>query len=51
MMGEERVLVFRQAIKAAIERVVLGEAFVRAQQVGAGGGGKPVAVQASFAAG
>jgi hypothetical protein len=50
-MGEEFVLVFQQTVEATIERVVLGEAFVRAQQTGAGGGGKPVAVQAPFAAG
>ena len=50
-MGEEFVPVFQQAVGAAIERVVLREAFVRAQQAGAGRGGKPVAVQTPFAAG
>ena len=50
-MGEECVLVCQQTVETAIKRVILGEAFVRAQQVGAGGGGKPVAVQTPFAAG
>ena len=50
-MGEERVLVFEQSIQAAIERVVLGEAFVGTEQVGTGGGGKPVPVQPPFAPG
>ena len=43
-MGEEFVLVCEQTVETAIERVVLRKAFVRAEQVGAGGGGKPVAV-------
>ena len=50
-MGEEFVPVFQQAVGAAIERVVLREAFVRAQQAGAGRGGKPAAVQTPFVAG
>ena len=50
-MGEEFVPVFQQAVGAAIERVVLREAFVRAQQAGAGRGGKRAAVQTPFAAG
>ena len=50
-MGEEFVLVFQQAVEAAIKRVVLGEALVRAEQIGTGGGGKPVTVQTPFAAG
>ena len=50
-MGEEFVLVFQQTVEAAIERIVLRQALVRAQQIGAGGGGEPVAVQAPFAAG
>ena len=48
--GAEGGLVFEQTIQTAIERVVLGGAFVRAEQIGAGGGGKPVPV-GDFAAG
>ena len=50
-MGEEFILVFQQTVEAAIERVVLRNALVRAHQVGAGGGGKPVPMQTPFAAG
>jgi hypothetical protein len=50
-MGEEFVLGFQQAVQAAIERVVLRNAFVHVEQVGAGSGGEPVPVQTPFAAG
>jgi len=41
-VGEERVLMFQQTVQAVIERVVLGDAFVHAQQIDAGGGAKPM---------
>jgi len=47
-MGEELVLVGEQAVEATINHVVLGEPFVRAEQVGAGGGGEQVPVQPPF---
>ena len=47
-MGEERVLVFEQTVEAAIERVVLREAFIHAQEIGQRGGAKPVAMQPPF---
>ena len=50
-MGEERVLVCAQTVQTALERVVLGEAFIHAEEIGAGGGAKPVPVQPPFAAG
>ena len=49
-MGEEFVLVCEQAVEAAIERVVLGNAFVHAEQIGQRGGGKPVPGQPPFTA-
>jgi hypothetical protein len=49
-MREERVLVFEQAVEAAIESVILCGAFIHAQQIGQRRGAKPVPVQAPFAA-
>ena len=50
-MGEERVLVFGQIVQTAIERVVLGQAFIHPEPIGAGGGAKPMPVQPPSAAG
>ena len=50
-MGEERVLVFGQTVQTALERVVLGQAFIHPEPIGAGGGGEPVPGQPPFAAG
>ena len=50
-MGEERVLVDEQAVQTAIQGVILGQAFIPAQQIGQGRGAEPVAVQAPFTAG
>jgi hypothetical protein len=50
-MGEEGVLVFEQSVEAAIERIVLGMAFVHTQEIRQCRGAKPVPVQTPFTAG
>lgn len=50
-MDKDRVLVLEQAVVPAIERIILGDTPVHAEQIGQRGGVEPVAVQAPLRAG